>query len=483
MAEREALSRLRLGVLAALVERLHDQPAEALPYAHALTLADPLSETGHAAVVRLLTRAGRNREAHSHYQRARRIFETELGDPPSEELEQARLALKSVPETSSTPSLTPVEAPLSAPTASSSHDAHLIGRKSEQAMIAGIIAATVQRQSSNFLLVIGEAGIGKSCILDCIARQVASAGGSVYPGRCFEAEATRPYGIWFDILRTVTHGRTPDEVPSSLGILLPQFGVAADATDRGQLFEAVVQLLRQVSMEKPLAILVDDIHWIDEASSSLLHYIARHLDTTSGLLIVCAAREGEIQDNAGASSVLRSLAREGRSQKIALGPLSSDETRELVRFVDPSLDGDAIFTQSDGNPLFAVGLAQARRRGKTDPGSTVEALIEGQLASLTEQAREVLLWAAAYGGALTPHDLARAARLESVELLTTLGELERHGFIRPISDDAYDFTHDLVRQTAYRTVSQPRRKLLHRQIAKILEEVSSRDNTFAADLA
>ena len=122
-------------------------------------------------------------------------------------------------------------------------------------------------------------------------------------------------------------------------------------------------------------------------------------------------------------------------------------------------------------------------RGEAEPGPTIEAVIAGQLARLTEQAREVLLWAAAHGRAFTPDDLARAARLDPAELLMALGELERRGLVRPVGDDAYDFTHDLVRQTAYRTVSQPRRKLLHRHIARALDAASKSDTALAADLA
>jgi DNA-binding SARP family transcriptional activator len=88
MAEREAVSRLRLSVLAVLIERLKDHPGDALRYARALTVSDPLNEAGHAAVVRLLSRTGRGREALSHYERARRLLETELGVPPSDELEE-----------------------------------------------------------------------------------------------------------------------------------------------------------------------------------------------------------------------------------------------------------------------------------------------------------------------------------------------------------------------------------------------------------
>ena len=90
MAEREAVSRLRL-VSARRAGRAPAGPSRGRSAICACADgADPLCEAGHAAVVRLLSRIGRNKEALSHYERARRMFETELGAPPSDELEEAR---------------------------------------------------------------------------------------------------------------------------------------------------------------------------------------------------------------------------------------------------------------------------------------------------------------------------------------------------------------------------------------------------------
>jgi DNA-binding SARP family transcriptional activator len=484
MAEREAVSRLRLSVLAALVDRLHDHPGDALQYARALAVLDPLGDAGHAAVVRLLSRMGRNKEALSHYERARRIFETELGAPPSDELEEAGRILQSGAATRASidPSPpAPDNPPESARPPASAH--YRVGRDAEHALIQRIVAATVKRRASDVLLVTGEAGIGKSHLLGCIAERMISAGGGAWSARCFEPEAVRPYGIWFDILRAIARGRPREGLPANLGMLLPEVGAGADPGDRNRLFDAVVDLLQQVASERAVAITLDDIQWIDEASSSLLHYVARHTDAASGLLIVCAARAGEIEDNAAASSILRSLSRERRLRRIELDPLGLEETIELVRLVDPALDGARVFAESEGNPLFTLELARAHRSGEAEPGPTIEAVIAGQLARLTEQASEVLLWAAANGRAFSPDDLARAARLDPAELLKALGELERRGLVRPVGDEVYDFTHDLVRQTAYRAVSQPRRKLLHRHIARALDGASKSDTALAADLA
>ncbi len=482
MAERDAVSRLRLRVLATLVERLEDHPADALAYARALAVADPLSEAGHAAVVRLLSRGGRNREALGHYEHARRLLETELGVPPSAELEEARRRLRSggAASAAAEPTIQPSRAP-AIPVPPPSSASALVGRAAERALIQRITETPAHQR--DVVLVTGEPGIGKSRLLAHIGERMTAAGGHAFGARAYEAEAARPYGIWIDVLRAMLCDRAQDGLPSDLGLLLPEASaLAADPGDRGRMFDAVVGLLRQVASERPAVLTLDDIQWIDEASSSLLHYVARHIDAAPGLIVACAARAGEIEDNAAASRVLRSLRNDGRLHEIALSALGAAETAELVRLVDPALDAARIFAESGGNPLFTLELAHAHRRGDAGPGRTIQAVIAGQLAPLTDPAREALLWAAAHGRAFTPDDLARAARLDPSGLLMALGELERRGLVRPIGEDAYDFAHDLVRQTAYRTLSQPRRKLLHRHIARALDAAARRDGALAADL-
>jgi DNA-binding SARP family transcriptional activator/tetratricopeptide (TPR) repeat protein len=480
MAEREAVSRLHLAVLTSLVERLQGHPADALAYARALTAADPLSESGHAAVVRLLVREGRNKEALGHYEHASRVLEAELGVRPSAELEEARQTLRPTASASfaaKRPARVSGIPPVPRPPSSSA----FVGREAVRALIDQLVAMRTDRP--DVVLVTGEPGIGKSRVLAHIGERLTSAGGRAFAARAYEAEAARPYGVWIDVIREILRESQRDGLPTDLGLLLPEMGTVAEAGDRTRLLDAVLGLLRQVVSMRPAAVILDDLQWADEGSSSLLHYVARHIDTASGLLIVCAARAGEIEDNSAASRVLRSLARDGRLREIELAAMSEAETAQLIRQVDPSLDAAKIFAESGGNPLFSLELAHAHRRGDAGPGRTVEALIAGQLAPLAEGIRETLVWAAAHGRAFTPDDLARSARLDDTELLTALGELERRGLIRPVGGDAYDFTHDLVRQTAYRALSQPRRKLLHRRIARALDAVIGRDGAFAADIA
>lgn len=483
MAEREAVSRLHLTMLATLVDRLQDHPADALAYARALVAADPLSEAGHAAVVSLLGRVGRSKDAFDHYLHAKRILSAELGLQSSAVLDEARLALRSV-----TVASVPVDAAVGAPQDGVVQarppvpEPPMVGRDLERATMDRIVRSPADQR--RLVVVTGEPGIGKSRLLAHIGACVTAADGRAFGARAYEAEATRPYGVWLDVLRAILRDGPPDALPRDLGPLLDETGPPdGDSGDRTRLFDAVVTLLRRVASERSTAVMLDDLQWADEGSSSLLHYVVRHTDSMPGLFIACAARSGEIEDNAAASGMLRALARDGRLHEIELAALSEAETHELVRRVDPALDAARIFAESAGNPLFALELARAHRAGDAGPGRTVEAVIAGQLALLTEDARRLLVRAAAYGRPFTPDDLARPAGLDDAELLTGLGELERRALIRPVGGDAYDFAHDLVRQAAYRTLSQPRRKLLHRQIARALDTVVERDGALAADLA
>ena len=223
---------------------------------------------------------------------------------------------------------------------------------------------------------------------------------------------------------------------------------------------------------EPVAITLDDIQWIDEASCSLLHYVARHVDAASGLLIVCAARDGEIEDNAAASSVLRSLSREQRLRKIELGPLGPEETEELVRSLDPALDGARIFAGERRQPAVHAGACPRPSPGDAEPGPTIERVIAGQLARADGSGARGAPLGGGHGRAFTPDDLARARPARRRGSARWLSANWSGADCTAGGDDAYDFAHDLVRQTAYRTVSQPRRKLLHRHIARALHSAS-----------
>jgi tetratricopeptide (TPR) repeat protein len=217
----------------------------------------------------------------------------------------------------------------------------------------------------------------------------------------------------------------------------------------------------------PLVLLVDDLQWLDEASAGLLHYVAR---VTSGqrVAIACATREGELDDNPAALRFVRALRRDGRLTVLPLAPLGERDTAALVwSAVGPSVDGARVFRESGGNPLFAIEVARALAGGAHDGPQALEALLEERLARLGARAREIVVWAAALGREFDPEILAAVAGESLAQTAGAVGELERDGLVSG-SGARTTFTHDLVRQAAYRQLSGARRRLVHLTIARTL---------------
>src|SRR5262249_36943828 len=132
-------------------------------------------------------------------------------------------------------------------------------------------------------------------------------GGAVLAGRAYEAESVRPFGIWIDMLRGAPLEGIPADLRAGLAPLFPELGDApSDAESKARLFDAVARLLGEMSARAPVILAVDDLHWLDEASAGLLHYVARVSGGTR-VAIACAARDGEIDDNPAALRFVRAL--------------------------------------------------------------------------------------------------------------------------------------------------------------------------------
>jgi DNA-binding SARP family transcriptional activator/predicted ATPase len=480
IGEREVARRTRGRILAALVERLAGQPEEALGYARARVTSDPLVEAAHIAVMQLLGSLGRPREAIKQYESCRRILEAQLGRGPSKDLEIARSALgqisASVPLAANEKTLVRVEA-----------RKLLVGRARESATIAAALRETAAGECRPVLLFSGEPGIGKTRLLGEVADQAIALGGAAFWGRAFEAEMVRPYGAWIDVLRSAPTGATSDSLRADLAPLLPELGAAHGETDRNRLFDAVGKLLLESVTGAVLVVALDDVQWFDEASVALLHYLARSL-AGSRVLIACAARAAEIDGNAPVKAMLRAFVREGRLARLDLAPLDEGANSELVRSVDDRVDTAQVFVDGGGNPLFSIELARAAARSHVEVAThTLDGLIAERLSRLDDRAAELLPWAAALGHGFTIDTLAALTSLSVRDLLAALEELERHGVLRVMSSTiggaGYDFAHDLVRRTAYRTMSEPRRRWVHLHVARTLDAASDPEGALAGDIA
>jgi DNA-binding SARP family transcriptional activator len=462
VGEREAMRALHTSVLSTLVERHASRPDRALELARAWLSMDPLREDGHIAVVQLLGRLGRPREAIAQYEACRRILETELGVAPSAALERARL---SASKSAGAPAPFARAEPAAA-TAKSMPP--LAGRDAECAAIDTLVTSMIEGRCRQALVFLGDPGIGKTRLLEELERRVELAGGVVLSGRAFEAERVRPYGAWVDALHSIRNSGTPID--------------SADSGSREQLFEAIVQLLAEESQGRTVAVVLDDIQWFDEASAALLHYAVRS-GLGGHLLIACAARAGELADNSAVLRTMRALARDGRLLEVSVPPLSREATLEIARAVSRDPDPERVWRESEGNPLFAIEIARALGRDGSSRSETLEQLIGDRLLRPDDTTRGLLAWLAVFGRDIAPALLVRLTRLPETEVFTALDMLERLAIVRQSGEDAYSFVHDVVRITAYAQIPSPRRKLLHLRIAEGLSALPDPNGTLAGDVA
>jgi DNA-binding SARP family transcriptional activator len=472
VGEREQLRSLQVSFLMHLIERLAGSPDEALKYARALVSLDPLAESSHVRLIRLLGDAGRTREALEEYRRCRRILSAQIGAKPSIELEQLRVALT---ESASVQKLTDRE--LAAPAtpvvesepAPSAGQTPLVGRRSELSCIESAIrdARSTPPKTPAVLLFVGDPGAGKSRMLEELAARARSAGGALLSGRAFEAEGVRPYGAWLDALRTAPDEQSAEFARGELGTLLDH-PRESQTSDRTLLFEAIGRHFRKLIEARGLLVLIlDDIQWLDESSAALLHFLGRSL-RGERVVIAAGARPGELSDNAAALRAVRALERERNLTRVAIEPLDPEQTASLHRQIAPSVDAGEIWSESRGNPLFVIELARAALHRSGEVPENLAMLITSRLERLDGDAQTVLPWAAALGRAFDVGVLIDVTGLPATALLGALADLERHAVVRATGPSGYDFVHDLVRRAAYEQMSDPRRRLVHLQIARSL---------------
>lgn len=484
-AEREHARVLHTKVLATLTERFDPAPTDALPYARKLVRIDPIDEVARAQLIRLLARAGRRNEAKSQYESGSRLLR-ELGADPTGPLETAWRELDQrtdAPEPERAPR-GPAPIPSSPPAEVDSARRVFVGRAEERAQLLSHLDR-VSGEGLRVFMVKGESGVGKTRLLAELTDEARRRGCVVFEASAYEAESGRPYGPWIDALRRLPKNVMEERGGAALAPLLPELGDGQDvAASRDRLFGAVVDLVAAcATSEAPALLLFDDIHWCDDATAELLHYVAR-MSLQTPVAVVLGARDGELIDNESAMRVLRSFRRDGLIDEHLLLPLTQREVGELVEQLRGTADAAEVFNLSGGNALMARELAQASGTGESVPGSLRE-LIGDRIDRLTPESRNVIRWGAVMGPTFDVGRLTDVVSFDFDPLMNALSELERRALLvsTGTSDEMYGFHHALVHRVVYSQISEPRRKLMHLRVARLLDQREDPEGMLAHELA
>jgi DNA-binding CsgD family transcriptional regulator len=351
---------------------------------------------------------------------------------------------------------------------------NLIGRESALSALGD--ARRGVADAGSVVLVRGEVGIGKTRLLEEFAARVAQEA-RVVRGGCVEGV---PYAPWTEVLRrllstagVVAADGLPRRVRSEVARLLPHLsldeadaGGADESGGQPLLFEAVVELLTHAASRTRLVLVVDDLHWVDPASSDLIRYVANNLGRVPILLVVTYRAE----DAAAERDLIAHLARLATRQ-IALTPLAEDSTVEMAEILlgpDASpADVRRISRDADGNPLFVEELVAAL--GTTGVPQTVRDLMLARFNVLDEPSRHLVRAAAVIGATAPQAWLAAAAGLDDKATRGAARAAVDRGLLIAGGDgSSYHFRHALLRQAVLDELLPDERVALHDAIAGAL---------------
>jgi DNA-binding SARP family transcriptional activator len=499
VAERERLRELARGTVTALLSEQTRagllQPS--VQTALRLLALDPLDEAGHRSLMRLYARQGRRGAALRQYQVCVDALRRDLGVEPEPETRrvyqeilqrgQAEATEPVPPAPAARPRLRPPRVRAGGPL----HETPMVGREAEAAWLVEALGAAWQGDA-RVVLVIGEAGIGKSRLVAELTAEAARRDGRVLLAGCHETEQSLPFRPWVDALREGHALADPDLLAglsavwqAELARLFPELGgpsppIPTTAADHVRLFEAVAELTARLTAQRPLLVALEDLHWADEMTLRLLAFLGRRLRGRP-VLLVGTAREEELGDATLLGQLARELDRDHQLLEMVLSPLSQQETERLVRSLAGGRAHGAleplaaqIWAVSDGNPFVIVETVRALDERALTAGASmplpkrVRELVEGRLARLAPPSRRLATVAAAAGGEASFGVLQQASGLDAGETAAAVEELVRRRMLDAVGE-GFGFTNDRIRSVVYEGLPAESRRRLHADVAAALE--------------
>lgn len=394
-------------------------------------------------------------------------------------------------------------------------DDAFIGRERELLAIGKLLARALAGHGGT-VAIAGEPGIGKSHTALVVAQWAAARGMQVFWGRCNEEPGAPPYWPWLQLVRGWLQSQCDEAMRRVLaGAALPLAEILPDIAQRlpeceplpaiadpqqarFRLFDAMSGFWRRAAADRPLLLILDNLHWADASSLRLLEFLAPDL-AASPMLVVITYRDMELSRQHPLSGTLGELSRQHGFERLRLTGLSRDETGQMIRLAgggaaSPALV-DTIHGQTEGNPLFVAemtrllvqeGVLGASARGASAPsqgaGSRripegIKEVIGRRLNRLSPRTNQVLTCAAMIGRAF---DAALLLRLmeepDEDDCANALEEALQTRVIECLPEPGrYHFAHALFRETLYDEIAPPRRSRLHLKVAQALEEAGGED--------
>ncbi|MFJ9631689.1 ATP-binding protein [Streptomyces sp. NPDC101175] len=347
----------------------------------------------------------------------------------------------------------------------------LVGREAELAVLRSAVTACANGVST-VVEITGDPGLGKTRLLSELGDLAQAEGLTVLSGRASEFEQQRSFGVFagpvrscFSRLKESGHGPLDEETSALLELVLPpgsrpgRHGFAE--VDRSRLHHALGRLLTVAGQDRGILLCLDDLHWADEGSLELLHYLLRQPPGTP-LLLACGLRPRQAAARLRAS--FRYAVADYRVERLPLSPLDRRACLSLLGATHPPARRDRLCAVSGGNPLYLEVLTELPLDGTGPDGSptdlpdTLRAALAREIASLTGDELSALRAAAVLGDPFDPLMLGRVAGLGHGPALEALDVLAGMDLVRPCGQSGprhevrqlLQFRHPLLREIVSR---------------------------------
>jgi len=359
----------------------------------------------------------------------------------------------------------------------------LVGRAEHLAVLDAALDRTRQGEPST-MLIGGEAGIGKTRLVDEFAARASARGARVLAGGCLDLGTdSLLFAPFAAVLRELVHDLGADGVAALLPAyatrefarLLPEFGEADTDTDpavaRARLFEQMLTLLERLAEARPVVLVIEDAHWADRSTRDLMAFLIGSQQVLDRVLIVVTYRSDELHRTHPLRPLLAELGRLGwveRMEVPRLGRLQADELVARITGREPERWlADEVYERGEGNPLFVEELLCCDGGLTAELPESLRDLLLAAVQRLPEETQE-LLRAASAGGQRSGHALLAAVTgLPGDDLARVLRPAVAGNVLRA-DEDGYAFRHALIREAVYDDLLPGERTRLHTRFAEVL---------------
>lgn len=394
-----------------------------------------------------------------------------------------------------------------------------VGRRQEMDQLKAALEEALSGRG-RMMMLMGETGVGKTRTAQELVTYAGLRNAQTLWGRSYEEQGVPPYWPWVQAIRSYVRQREPEKLHSEMGSglsdiarIVPDIrerltvvpsGNGGTDIPRFRLFDSITTFLKNASQNQAMVLVMEDLHWADEASLLLLRFVARELER-SRLLVVGTYRDMDLSRNHPLAETLVELARERLFQRVQLKGLGRDDVGRFIQMttgiVPPSGLVSAVYAETEGNPLFVTEvvrlLVQEKEltpevAAKRDSWTvripeSVREVIGRRLNRLSERCNRALTLGSVLGREFDIHQMHRLMQdpaispepgLSEERLLEVLEEALAARVVEelPHAVGRYQFTHSLIQEALMRRLSLTRRVRLHARIGELLEELY-RDST------